>query len=455
MQQAIDSNGGRTHPTVSCVWRRRAVLTALGISAACPLVWAGEADRVPISGDGAEKAGSARLEGDAEVEAAPSTWDKILENEVVQAFTQGKFSLNARLRWEHADQEGLKASDALTIRPRLGFTTAPIHGLQGMLEAENVTSLGAPYNPSGLDPDETDRTVVADPEATEINQAWLSYSRYDSVFRGGRQRIVLDNQRFIGDVGWRQNQQTFDGLMVQSEYVEGATFFYGYLSRINRVLGDGHPQGNWRSDSHLLHASYALCQEAKLTGYGYLLDFDNAPASSSTTVGGSLTGSFQAYADLKLDYRAELAWQADYRDNPNNYDALYYNLELTSTYRRWLAGAGYEVLGSDKGASFQTPLATLHKFNGWADSFLTTPADGLQDLWGQVGYTLPWELPLRVVYHKFWAEDAGRDYGQEIDAVVSRKFGTHFSALAKYAYYDSASDRPNIHRFWLQAEFNY
>ncbi len=45
-------------------------------------------------------------------------------------------------------------------------------------------------------------------------------------------------------------------------------------------------------------------------------------------------------------------------------------------------GVGYELLGSDDGvAAFQTPLATLHKFNGFADQFLVTPAGGLQDIY--------------------------------------------------------------------------
>jgi len=430
--------------------RRRAAALALGLgTVGMGAAWAGEPSGPAASGD------SAAPSLGTEAAAGPSSWDKFLENEIVQAFAKGKFSFNARLRWEHADAEGADVSDAVTIRPRFGFATAPTYGLQGMLEAENITSLGAPYNPAGLDPDELDRTVVADPESTEINQAWLSYSRWDSMFRGGRQRIVLDNQRFIGDVGWRQNQQTFDGVMAQTEIVEGATFFYGYLSRINRVLGDDHPDGNWRSDSHLLNASYSACEYAKLSGYGYFLDFDNSPANSSSTVGGSVTGSIPASEDVSLNYRAELAWQTDARDNPNDYSALYYHLDLGASYEAWIAGAGYEVLGSDNGVSFRTPLATLHKFNGWADSFLTTPPDGLQDLYVQAGVDLPWNLPLRVIYHKFWSDDGGRDYGYEIDAVISRKFGKHVSTLAKYAFHDGASGIPSIHRFWLQAEFNY
>jgi hypothetical protein len=385
----------------------------------------------------------------------PDRWDRLAESELGRAFAQGTFSFNARLRWEHADQDGLKASDAVTIRPRFGFTTAPAYGFQGMLEAENITSLGAPYNPAGLDADELDRTVISDPETTELNQAWLAYTRWDSTVRGGRQRIALDNHRFVGDVAWRQNMQTFDGLWARTDAVEGATIQYGYLWRINRVLGDDHPQGNWDSDSHILNASYVLCPQARLTGYGYFLDFDNSAANSSSTVGASLTGGAPVNDGLRLEYRGELAWQTDAGDNPNAYETWYGALELTAFFKPFLAGAGYEILGSDDGFSFATPLATLHKFNGWADVFTVTPANGLQDLWIQAGATLPWEVPLRVVYHRFWTDEEGDNLGQELDFELSRKFGKYFTALAKYAWFDGDDGLADVHRFWLQAEFNY
>jgi hypothetical protein len=393
--------------------------------------------------------------GLAGVPASSTTWDRLIETEIGQAFTQGKFSFNARLRWEHADQDGLEASDAVTIRPRFGFTTAPAYGFQGMIEAENITSLGAAYNPAGLDPDETDRTVIADPETTEINQAWLSYSHWDSTVRGGRQRIALDTHRFVGDVGWRQNMQTFDAIFARTDVVPSVSVQYGYLWRINRVLGDDHPEGNWDSDSHLINVSYELCPELRITGYGYLLDFDNSPVNSSSTAGASLAGGLEVSERVRLEYRGEVAWQTDAGDNPNAYDAWYYTLEWTARMKPFLVGAGYEVLGSDNDGAFRTPLATLHKFNGWADVFVVTPDEGLQDFWVQGGVTLPLEMPLRVVYHRFWSDHGNEDLGQELDVELSRKFGPHFTALAKYAWFDGDSGLADVHRFWLQAEFNY
>jgi hypothetical protein len=64
-------------------------------------------------------------------------------------------------------------------------------------------------------------------------------------------------------------------------------------------------------------------------------------------------------------------------------------------------------------------------------------------------------MPLRLIYHRFWSDEGGDDLGQELDFELSRKFGKYVTALAKYAWFDGDSGLADIHRFWLQAEFNY
>ena len=133
-------------------------------------------------------------------------------------------------------------------------------------------------------------------------------------------------------------------------------------------------------------------------------------------------------------------------------------------------GAGCEVLGSGENdgagggrAAFRTPLATLHAFNGWADVFLNTPADGLRDLYAFAEITLPKEVPLRVVYHKYDADHGNDDFGHEVDVIASRKFGRNWTALLKYACYMGNDAAPpaltaadvDVHKFWAQVEFNF
>lgn len=397
---------------------------------------------------------------------AQSPIDRYFNGKLPEAIAKGRFSLNVRPRWEHAHQTGLKESDAVTVRTRFGYTTAPLHGFQAMLEGENVAVLGPEhnFNAAGSNPGGTGRTIVADPPTTELNQAWLSYTNWNTLIKGGRQRIALDNHRFIGDVGWRQNMQTYDSAIIENKSLPYTSLFYGYIWDVNRVFGDvdNLPLANtdFESDSHLLHLSYNRWKYLNFTAYGYFLDLDNGVAAqpnSTATYGGFLNGTVPVHEKVNVEYRAEFAWQTDYADNAFDYATEYYNLELGATVKPVNFGAGYEVLGTDNGQGFKTPLATLHAFNGWADLFLVTPGTGLRDAYAFAAVTLPYEFPLRVVYHQYRSDTSGLHYGDELNVLLSKKLGKHWTALAKYAYFDGkeAPTAFDVDKFWLQLEFNY
>jgi hypothetical protein len=373
-------------------------------------------------------------------------------------FTEGKLSLNARLRYEGVEQSGLLEASAFTLRTRLGFTTGAYAGFRAMVEGENIiVADGDRYNQSGLNPAAARRAVVADPEVSEFNQVWVSYATGKTAATLGRQRLVLENQRFIGDVGWRQNQQTFDAFVVQDKTLGQTTLTYAYLDRINRVFGGRHPQGHWDSKSHLLNASRAgLPAAGTLVAYAYWLDFANSPANSCATWGGSYTGALDLSAAAKLAFRAEFATQTDHGSSRLDYAAHYYLAEAGATGKPGSLSLGYEVLGSDHNVGFKTPLATLHAFNGWADIFLATPAAGLVNTYVKGAANFPHGFAFTTFYHWF-ESDAGRTkFGHEFDALVSRKFGKYVTAAAKYA--DFRRDGPifpNVRKVWVQLEFVY
>lgn len=388
------------------------------------------------------------------------------EEKLPTFLTEGKVNVNSLLRYEYADIDSFgggadpKDSNALTLRTRLGYTTGKLNGFQGMLEFENVTSLNDEdnYNPAGLNPNSATRSVIADPEANEVNRAWLSYEKMDTTIKFGRQRIVLDNARFIGNVIWRQNEQTYDAVSLKNtSLIPKTELFYAYLFRVHRILGDDHPAGNWDSDSHVFHVAYDLGKPGKLTGYGYLLDLEDALTLSSATFGGSFDGKYPINEDWAVSYKTEFAMQSDYGDNPVDYSAPYYHLNAGGFYKKLNFGVGYEVLASDNGTiGFSTPLATAHAFNGWADAFLATPADGLEDRYAWVGYKLPGDIPFKVLYHEFSAEDGGNDYGHEVNMIATKKLGKNFTLLAKAAIYqDGDQGRAGRTRYWMQAAFDF
>ena len=408
--------------------------------------------------------------------------DRFFDRALPDFLTKGKFNLNVRLRYEQVDEDNQppfdKNSYAPTIRTRFGYTTAPFHGFQAMVEGVNVSVIGPEhnYNAAGSNA-EPHRPPVGDPPLTRLDQGWLAY-RYTNWISAkvGEQKITLDNLRFIGNVGWRQNMQTYDAAAISSQPIDGLDLYYAYLWDVHRVFGDvsGLPPANrdFDSSSHLIHAGYSPWEFGRFATYAYLLDLHNAAgdANSSATYGASFAGAMPIGPNMAVDYRAEFAWQTDYAESPLRYSAPYYNLEAGANIRPVAFGAGYENLASSSNsgagggrAAVSTPLATLHAFNGWADVFLNTPFAGLHDLYGYLQLTLPGRVPLRFVYHKYDADYGSANYGQEFDAIVSHKFGKHWSALFEYAHYLGRDAAPpvlsakdvTIQKVWAALEFNY
>ncbi|RLA31233.1 MAG: hypothetical protein DRR15_13560 [Gammaproteobacteria bacterium] len=387
---------------------------------------------------------------------APSS---VAADDLASMFTNGEFDVNFRYRYEFADLEGLnvKSANASTLRTRLVFKTAKWNDLDVTINMDDVrTIIASDYNSTRNG--KTQYSPVLDPKGTDLNIAALTYSGLkNTTIVGGRQRIIRGNARFIGNVGWRQNEQTYDAL---SANYKGSNFSanYAYIDRVNRIFGPdaGVPTNKFKSDSHILDAGYTMSEALSVSVYGYFLDFKNAAALSSQTIGARISGAPKV-GDFAITYAAEYAQQEDYGDNTNNLDAGYLLGELGFKWSAFSLTGGYEVLEGTgvAGEQFLTPLATLHAHNGWADVFVATPADGLQDMYlkGTAKFLKgTWTL----VLHDFSADNGSASYGQEIDFAAKWKLGKNYSVLAKLAMFSGDDEAPNavlqndVTKAWLQ-----
>ncbi|WP_305098520.1 alginate export family protein [Croceibacterium aestuarii] len=363
---------------------------------------------------------------------------------------------NARLRYETVDQaSAANDADAITFRLRFGGEIKA-SDFSVLAEAESTRAFQSDYNDTlpgnGVEP----FPVVADPESIELNRAQVSWMKDGTGVTVGRQRIILDNARFVGNVGWRQNEQTFDAVRGQAK-IGPATLDATYSNSLRTIFGSDSPNEHFDGDIVLLNAGAELAG-VEVKAFSYLIDYDTRAAFSSQTYG-VLAKASLPLPGVKLSVTASYARQGDYGANPVSYSADYYSFELGSTLAGFSLGAGYEELGSDGGvASFQTPLATLHAFNGWADMFLTTPAAGLRDYYVKAGKTLKVPglpgLNAAVVYHKFDSDFGGLDYGTEWDAQLGLKLGP-ITLLAKYADFNSDGFASDTEKLWLQTEYEF
>lgn len=369
-----------------------------------------------------------------------------------EALTGGKVHLDMRYRFAYVTQDNpLKDATASTLGTRLGYMSGTYHHLQVYLEASNVSTVIADDFNSTRNA-KTGYSVVADPTITVLNRAYLSYSGVPGTrLAYGRQRIVFDNARFIGNVGWRQTEQTYDAVTVTNESLPQTKFVYVHMTNANRVTGVNAPM-----HTDVAHVTYSGVKAVKLSAYAYLLDFVGSALPSSKTFGVRLNGSHRLTGDWAVLYSGEYARQSDYADNPAHFGVNYWRAEAGARIHGVTLKGGYEVLGSDGRHSLQTPLATLHAMNGWADQFLVTPAQGLVDRYASAAAGVR-RFRLLLVYHNFKPDTGDGDLGSEWDLKVARPIGRMTTVMVIYAGYRAGGSggKVDTDKVWLMGRLKF
>lgn len=425
--------------------------------------------------------------------AASSLFFSAQSAHAAQTLTEGLVSgssikVNIRTRYEDVSWDGYEDADALTVRSRLSYQSGAWKGFAITAEMDNVTEVDhdVDYATWAADPINAGTKKYAqifDPQGTDFNQALVSYSTFNNVIKYGRQRIILDNSRFIGNVGWRQNEQTYDGISFTNKSIRYTNIFAAHITNVNRIFGNAVPvQGDYKQDTNLFNVSYTGFEAGKLVGYAYLIDNvddatlvgTGAAANKSAAISSDTYGvRWSSTSNPSFMYTLEYAKQTDGGSNPLDYSATYSLIEASTTIGRFIPLIGYEVLGSDGGnKGFATPFATLHIFNGWADRFLATPKEGIKDVYASLTTTVS-GVQLVAAYHKYEADEkslaAGAtlgkiiDFGSEWNLSASKKFGAVVYTV-KYADFDNGnwvqkvgtkSLASDTSKFWFQADWNF
>ena len=369
-------------------------------------------------------------------------------------------TLDIRARYEMADIDGYDVSHALTIRERIGFKTAAWNGLSLVAEGEFTQALiddysagpGKGKNTASVDPFVKNNSFIFDPETNELNQLYVQYAAFDTTVKLGRQKIVYDNAAFIGNVGWRQNEQTYDGLSITNKSISGLTLSYSYIEQVNRIFGSDAATifENAPGEIHLFNGSYTGIKGLTLGGYAYLMDFDEKAARkwNNDTYGVSAKGTVEGIA-----LYGEVAYQEDAGDK-NDKQAMYFHINATKTFGTQSITIGVEELD----AGFQTPLATNHIFNGFADATDVRRTDGthggLTDTYithvVPICYGIKWANSL----HFFGDNTIGTNLGFGFDSVLTKKFDDHFTAILKVATFDS-NDKQYVSTTRASVEVDY
>ena len=393
------------------------------------------------------------------------------------SLTSGEADFSARYRFEHVDDDiAADQANASTIRTTLGYTTGKFHNVFARALFQDVRAIGIDdFNDATDRPNAKTRfAVVADPSETDFLESYLGFSGLaNTTAKLGRQLITYRQapfHRFMGTVLWRQNWQNHDAFTVQNKSLPDTTIYYAYSWNVNRIFTDEaivSAKANFDSDSHFVNIQYTGLPFAKLEAYTYLLDFKNSVDNSVATVGLRFNGRYSLTEKFKAIYTVEYALQDDYGDNPANVDEDYFlgeiggNFKINDVISSVVLKFSYERLEGNGTTSFRTPLATGHAFQGWADRFLTTPADGIEDYYVTAVATV-WGAKFIASYHDINSDNLHYDFGEELDLLLSKTFMKHYTLGVKYSHYDADVNAHNIgataadvSKFWTWAQIKF
>ena len=382
--------------------------------------------------------------------------------------------LEFRPRYEFVDVKDSKNKDAnaLTIRTAVGVKIGKVlnmKGLSAQLEVVDVSAIIDNYAPqkSGYE-------TVPDPDNTRLSQAFISYSYGNYTFIGGRKYVAIDDHRFIGTVAWRQMFQSLGVLAVAGKPAKNLNFLLAGIYERKGVVESLN--ANWKLDKMpiVLDVNYKVIPTLKIKGFAYLLtDIHN-------TYGIKASGAYPIYEGIKVSYLGEYAKQTDpyTKDNVStkpDIDTYYYRLKVGASAKGFFGNVMYTHFGDKNGktAGFSTPLATLHKFDGWSDVLLKGASSGfdygMNELCLSAGYKDKKIGKVMVAYLLFKADKnqtqtRSKDIGSEIDALYTKKFTRRFSFLFKTAFYmadkgyitgGKLNGTKNVNKLWIQLNYKY
>jgi hypothetical protein len=383
----------------------------------------------------------------------------------MDAIKTGKNMTSFRLRYEHVEQDGnqtgtnnangnipLKDADALTLRSLIGWQTAPYKNFSFAAQIINVAKLNDDFNDSTFggataaatnDPSKVAYAKVVDPDETNINQVYMDWTGLKNTrVRLGRQQVNLDNVRFIGDIGFRQVMQTFDGVSVMTKAVPDMDIFLAHFETVNQINTRNRTDGALE----IVNAKYYVTPTESVTGYGYLSSFDNLGLGNGWFGGGAANAAanqsnkvFGVRADgihpfnpnLRAVYTAEYAKQSDYSGGDSRIDADYYKIGGGVGIDFLTIRLDQELLSSNNGTyAFQTPFGTNHLFQGWVDKFLATPKEGIRDTFLTATYRLN-DWMFFADFHVYNSDTNFYTVGSGA-AKNGDKFGTEWNAAVTY-----------------------
>lgn len=348
-------------------------------------------------------------------------------------------SLRPRVEYVDEGAQGMgpgQAKTHITMQTRINVKATVDDDVSAFVQIQDVRTWGGELG--SAKPPSITNTGTGFNGSLDLHQAYFTVKNVlDSgvALKIGRQEMVFDEARLIGNIGWIQQAQSFDAARADFGLAAlNLTAFYA-----ETVSKDSHPTlgqtlnanaSTFESRFSGLRATYSLGGKGdRATAYAY---YALRPArTGGGTVANPLaknilyTGLYVAKHISNFRVRFDGAYESGDVDNTTSIQA--YMLTASVGTKLDIAnGAGValwvDYLSGDDGTDptkdkhFTTPYATNHKFYGHVDKFLNIPTGGLTDYAVKTWLKPADKVKLVVHGHIFRSPQAVvSDLGSEID----------------------------------------
>lgn len=289
-----------------------------------------------------------------------------------------------------------------------------------------------------------DEEQLKDLSSVALHEAWGELFVSDKFsLKAGRQELVYDDHRLLGNVNWVQQGRSHDAVVLK--YKDNgwkAHLGLAYNNASETLFKTKYTLNNYRVLSFFwLNKTFE--EKLKFSFMALTDGFQTADSTSNILY----RGTIGPHLELKsggLQLKSTFYYQFGKNANHREISAFMFGLYGSYKVNNATFGAGVDYLsgtdaldaGNEKNKSFHTLYATNHKFYGFMDYFLNIPANtrsgGLTDIYGQVNYKFSSKTALASTFHYFLLSDnvidpenlgkaIDKDLGAEIDLVLNYK----------------------------------
>jgi len=383
-----------------------------------------------------------------------------------------KFGGELRPRVELADQSvGAKKNQKNTFttqRTRINMRAIVNKDVSGFIQIQDVRTWGG-SSPTTAPPSLTQTGTSVSASGLDIHQAYIDLKNIQDTgvsLKLGRQEMVFDEHRLIGNIGWIQQAQTFDaarGSIALGDGVDFTAFF------ARTVAIDTHPTlkntinnaATFESSFSGARLTYNLGGKDRITPYFY---YALNPSRTGAANAAGTTNTIPNVADnikyagayfLKhiggFRVRIDGAYEFGNVNNATSINA-YMATVAVGTNLDIASGANltlwYDYLSGDDNPNdltvhtFTTPYATNHAYYGHMDKFLNIPRQGLQDIAIKFWIKPTAKLKLIIQAHQFLSAKTSntpgtppKNLGQELDLHAKYPIAKNTMLVLGYSHY--------------------